>query len=492
MHPFLALLLACSPDPGPASTAALPALPPKIESSGPPRGEPRPVRELVVAFTGEVRGEVEPCGCPTTPYGGFARRERLLEGYRREGAPPLFVLDAGEMLVKALPGRAKEEAVDRAQATLRMALATGLDAWAPSPADLRVLGAGPLVAARALAANWGPDFVGGRVVERDGVRLGVVGLAAPAPGVDDVDAVAAVRGAMRGEADTWVVVSNAAAAVNVAVAEQVEGLGAVLSTSGDRYEPPRQTAGAPVFETPDRGRHVSVVHLFLGSVASPWQPVESGVWKDVAMARERGAERGTDEGEGPGPARRERDRLLEATAGRNVAFLSMRPLSPDLDGDSPITPLVEAFHRTRLVTAASGVAEPTGSPFGTSAACASCHKDRIASWGFDDHARAWESLEARKSAGNPECVGCHATGFGEPGGFANLEPRAVEAYKAVQCEACHGPMRAHANQDGSRGRPVTEATCLGCHDEANSPDFDYASYLRRISCSRLAVQGLPD
>jgi predicted CXXCH cytochrome family protein len=32
--------------------------------------------------------------------------------------------------------------------------------------------------------------------------------------------------------------------------------------------------------------------------------------------------------------------------------------------------------------------------------------------------------------------------------------------------------------------PVTEAGCIQCHDQANSPDFDYASYLRRASCQQ--------
>ncbi len=492
MHTFLAFFLACAPDSLSVPTSTLPTLPPRVDADGPPRGEPRPLRELTIAFTGEVRGEVEPCGCPTTPYGGFARRHRLLDRYREADDPPLFVLDAGEMLVKGDPDRGRGRADERATAVLTMALTTGLDAWTPSGADLRVLGEARVKQHGGLAANWPGDFTASRVLERGGVRLGVVGLAGKAEGLTLTEATDAVRAAMRGEVDTWVVLSNASPAVNAAVAEGVEGLGAVLSTSGDRYEEPKATRGAPVIETPDRGRYLSVIHLFLGSDPSPWQPVDKGVWKDVALARERGDRGATLPDQAPLAVARNRGELERSTEGRNIAFLSMRPLSPDLDGASAVDPLVEAFHRVRLVSAAAEVARPTGSPYGTTAACAACHRDRIASWGFDDHARAWESLEGRKSADNPECAGCHSTGFSEPGGFSELEPRKVEAYKAVQCEACHGPMRAHANQDGSRGRAVTEATCRTCHDEANSPDFDYESYLRRVSCSRLALQDLPD
>lgn len=492
MHPFFAFILACNSETGSVPTPALPPLPPRIEDRPVPRGEERPLREAVLAFTAEVRGEVEPCGCPTTPYGGFARRERLLARYREPSDPPLFVLDAGEMLAKPLPGKAPSESADRARAVMQLAEATGLDAWAPGPLDRQVMPPAWLAEHRAISATWGAPFAAARVVERGGVRVGVVGLSAPAGDAPARDAVSAVREAMAGEADTWVVLSNAGAAVNRAVADDVAGLGAVLATAGENLEDPWTGKGAPVIETPGRGRYVTVIHLSLGSTPGPWSIEDGGTWKSVASARERAdvAEAGaTVLGEA---FARDVAKLAEHTRGRNVAVVSTRPLAPDLDGDTPVAKLVDQFHESQLATARAEVARPTGSAYGTSASCSSCHGDRLASWGFDDHAKAWASLESRQSARNPECVGCHATGFGKPGGFSSLEPRLVESYKAVQCEACHGPMRGHAQQDGSKSTPVTEATCRACHDAANSPSFDYTTYLRRISCSRMAVQDLPD
>ncbi len=492
MHAFLAFILACTSEPGSAPTHALPTLPPRLDDRPVTRGDERPLREAVIAFTAEVRGEVEPCGCPTTPYGGFARRERLLARYREAQDPPLFVLDAGEMLAKPVPGKAPSESSDRAEAVMQLARATGLDAWAPGPLDHAAMPTEWLARHATVSATWGAPVAAATVVERGGVRVGVIGLSAPVDAVPAHDAVSAVRGAMTGEADTWVVLSNAVAAVNRQVAEGVPGLGAVLATAGENLEEPWTGKGAPVIETPGRGRYVTVIHLSLGSTPGPWAIEDGGTWKSVASARERAdvAEAGaTVLGEAF-----ERDRLAlsEATRGRNVAVVSTRPLAPDLDGDTPVAKLVDAFHSSQLATARAEVARPTGSPYGTSAACSSCHGDRLASWGFDDHAKAWASLEARKSARNPECVGCHSTGFGKPGGFSALDARTVEAYKAVQCEACHGPMRGHAQQDGSQSALVTEATCRACHDPANSPSFNYTTYLRRISCSRMAVQDLPD
>ena len=49
----------------------------------------------------------------------------------------------------------------------------------------------------------------------------------------------------------------------------------------------------------------------------------------------------------------------------------------------------------------------------------------------------------RGETDNPECVGCHTTGYGEPGGLGELTESNVRRFKGVQCEECHGPMGGH-------------------------------------------------
>ena len=57
------------------------------------------VKHFTISLVGEVRGELEPCGCPTLPYGGFPRRLKALEEIRSEHKHR-FHLDAGETLLK--------------------------------------------------------------------------------------------------------------------------------------------------------------------------------------------------------------------------------------------------------------------------------------------------------------------------------------------------------------------------------------------------------
>ncbi len=490
MYATFFTLVACLSDPDVSALPVLPELPPKRPSAVVERGPERELRELVVAFTGSVRGEVEVCGCPTTPYGGFARRAALLDRVAATGVP-LFVVDAGEMLVKGLTARDELDRSVRAQSVLDLAAATRLDAWAAAPTDLLPGGLGLLARHGALAANWrtsGADALApSRVVERGGVRIGLVGLAADSPDVPSLAAVEAVKSAMAEPADAWFVLSNAGPDVNREVAAQVPGLAAILATEGDRTDDPVVGAGAPIVETPGRGRYVTLVHTWLATDARPLELVERGIWRDVAATRYGREVEALPEEVRAEEVRRDRARLARLTAGRAVAYVERVPLAEDLDGASALDPVLARFRDDLLQAARAGSAPSSAPRYATGAACAACHGDRLASWGFDGHARALEALARRGATGDPECVGCHTTGFGQPGGFAAVDVAAIGAFRDVQCEACHGPMSGHDGRGAVRSRPVTEATCRTCHDEANSPAFDYASYLAKISCSRMAA-----
>lgn len=84
--------------------------------------------------------------------------------------------------------------------------------------------------------------------------------------------------------------------------------------------------------------------------------------------------------------------------------------------------------------------------------CGSCHRSQLQSWEKTSHAQAMDSLApqaraaAKKKAGlnpdkdyrqDPDCVGCHSTGFGHEGGFDPREPS--RHLSGVGCESCHGP-----------------------------------------------------
>jgi hypothetical protein len=112
------------------------------------------------------------------------------------------------------------------------------------------------------------------------------------------------------------------------------------------------------------------------------------------------------------------------------------------------------------------------------AACRSCHAEAHEQWASTPHAGAFAALEREGNQAKPDCVACHVTGAGAPGGFSDRQ--ATPGLAAVSCEACHGPGGAHAVAPAKGYGPVGLATCTTCHDLENSPEFDYYSYRDRI------------
>lgn len=106
--------------------------------------------------------------------------------------------------------------------------------------------------------------------------------------------------------------------------------------------------------------------------------------------------------------------------------------------------------------------------------CVTCHSHIHSHWSQTLHARAFETLERIGQQNNPDCVGCHTVGFGEPGGW--VDRATTNDLASVGCESCHGPGRDHAEnvQDRSLRPPVniSSAVCGRCHTGSQHPTFD--------------------
>lgn len=112
-------------------------------------------------------------------------------------------------------------------------------------------------------------------------------------------------------------------------------------------------------------------------------------------------------------------------------------------------------------------------------ACADCHEEAVAQWQTTVHQRGYETLVAANKQFDLSCVGCHVTGFRQPGGSEVVENQGLQA---VQCEQCHGPASLHV-EDPSTTNIRLEApisVCLTCHTPEHSDTFDYQAYLRDV------------
>jgi hypothetical protein len=468
---------------------ALPALPDVVKPVEPPRGTPRDPIDVRIALVGEVRGELEPCGCPTVPFGGFGRRGRLLDQLRSKG--PLFHLDAGELVMKGFATDRARDLERRARATLALSRTVGVDLWVPGPSDLLALGMARIQQAkgpRRISATWlgsdgQPLLPPTAVLEKGGVRIGIVGLSAAPIGDaaktvtmrDPVEAARAGLALLPADTDLNIALGNVVDKTAAEVAAQVDGLAAVLTVRGGQYDEPtadhRSGSATPVVEVPDRGRYVQFLTVRVGTDAgaSVLLSPEARSWRE----RE-------SRGDGAEPAI-----FSDLGSGRNLGYATAIPLGRDLDGNGPVERVLARFKDTSLAEAARRAAQtpgPTERIYASSGGCVHCHSTEFARWSLSGHAKAWQALLTRQQIGNPECLPCHTTAWGEPTGLGELTDTAIRKFKGVQCESCHGPMGGHPRDQRVHAEPITPGTCTGCHDPANSPNFSYAPYLAQATC----------
>ncbi len=128
---------------------------------------------------------------------------------------------------------------------------------------------------------------------------------------------------------------------------------------------------------------------------------------------------------------------------------------------------------------------PTKADFVGSDRCQSCHTKEFETWQASPHAGAFATLEASDKANDAECLACHTTAFGRPGGFAIEEPLTTQAdFARVGCESCHGPGGDHVGENARRVGTILSLgdkcdscvilkICGSCHDDANDPGFEF-------------------
>jgi hypothetical protein len=131
--------------------------------------------------------------------------------------------------------------------------------------------------------------------------------------------------------------------------------------------------------------------------------------------------------------------------------------------------------------------------------CKACHLKQYKSWETTTMATTFDALkpgeraEAKKAAGldpakdytkDAECLPCHVTGYGKPGGFVDIETTPTLA--GVGCEWCHGAGGTYVkseymslkNKEYKKADivavglvdKVSEAQCLPCHND-KSPTY---------------------
>ena len=113
-----------------------------------------------------------------------------------------------------------------------------------------------------------------------------------------------------------------------------------------------------------------------------------------------------------------------------------------------------------------------------SLACRDCHPEEYANFmTYAKKSTSFQSIEKQMRHLTPDeitqCYPCHTTGYGQPGGFINLEE--TPHLKNAGCEVCHGPGEEHARTADPETiiRNMSKKDCEVCHISERVKAFKY-------------------
>jgi len=97
--------------------------------------------------------------------------------------------------------------------------------------------------------------------------------------------------------------------------------------------------------------------------------------------------------------------------------------------------------------------------------CKECHAEYVKTYSEWKYSKNFRILEMRGRDHDPQCLPCHTTGYGQPGGFVSVED--TPHMKNVQCESCHGPASLHVKaptiEEHLETLSIPKNICTGCH-----------------------------
>ena len=199
------------------------------------------------------------------------------------------------------------------------------------------------------------------------------------------------------------------------------------------------------------------------------------------------------------------------------------PLDHRFADDAEIYKMQQLYQRQLQQVGLTGLgikptAHQSGRKFAGSKSCVDCHTKAAEVFENTPHAHSTETLANKTDPPrmhDPECLSCHVTGW-EPQKYFPFETGFLSMEKTPDlvgngCENCHGPAAKHAavengeidlpdaernqlraalhlkigeNEGNKDGQVYKDASvvvmCMRCHDQDNSPDFDFQKYWPKV------------
>ncbi len=487
-----------------------------------------------------IAGAIEPCGCSKDQLGGIDHYAAFIAS-EKNVAPSAWMVSAGPLFFLDPEIRAddrqqtlwKAEALAEAAKRLNLlAFTPGFNDWAGGAetfAKLKDLSGGTFLAANLEGA---PGATATLIKEVDGVKFGFFGLADPKDklGKTPIGVVAkapqeaaklAVTELKKQGANVLIGVLSIPRGDALRIADNLPELALLIlgkpAEAGDTNDAPKTPVllgTTLVIETSNHLQTSGVIDLHVDK--SELKPGELITFQDaggIAKAEEllaitsriRDLEQKINGWEGDKNVRPEdlaarkadleklrgEKQKLEATQSpKKGSYFKYRlvEVREALGADPAITDALGTFYKRVNEHNKTAFADrmpktpDAGQPgyIGIDA-CTDCHDEERKVWDETPHAKAYATLQKDFKEYNLDCVSCHVTGYGKPGGSTVTHNAKLQN---VQCEVCHGPGSLHMKEPAKKGLIVLKPnpdTCVSeCHHPPHVEGFDPQAKMKLI------------
>jgi hypothetical protein len=405
-------------------------------------------------FSSDDQGVLAACGCPSNPSGGLAKRQALIEQYRRSRAN-VCVVDAGDVMSE--PGRPNEikmkylvEVLARAKYD---AIGLGDQEFAQGAETLRKLAREhslPFICANVRDEAGQPVVPPHVIREVGGLRVGIFAVIADRAygfpplewrtGLKVEPPIEAARREVKELAgcDVVIALSHQTIAETRDLASSVPGIQVLVSGHDATLLPkPEAVKGALLVATGDEGRILGALAIRRGAGGRP---------EFTCEMTELSAQ------------------VPDAKWVMDLYWQYVKDAKEKPPPDWNLTPVPAAY-------------EPAE-------ACGKCHAEEYRQWLTTSHAHSYASIKRSRRQDDPECVLCHTIGLGRKGGFVSM--RETPDLGRVTCQTCHIVTSGHGAKGAAKDEMldpriyINSRLCMSCHGPIQSPNFDYYVYKPKI------------
>jgi hypothetical protein len=495
----------------------------------------QPAVRLYVLST--VAGAMEPCGCTKDQLGGVDHLAAFLRsdaasagGSLVVGAGPMLFLDPTLREEERTQQTWKAETLAAVAKEIKLAAwAPGANDWAEGPEALGKYAAASGAALLAGNLEGAPSAQGVAVREVNGYKVGLIGVSEPRdragqplPGVTAKPPAEALQAGIAEAKKQGARVLVALAALPRGEALRlldqfpdlhvmVIGKPVEVGEANDAPKSPMRIGHTLVVETSNHVQTVAVVDLHVrGQDEGPLVFADAGGVERgeelVALAgRIHDLETRIQSWEKGGKVKAEdlaarksdleklraqRAKLEEPTPAPQGSFFRYRlvevreKLGSDKDVKAQMVSYYKRVNEHNRTAFADRLPEPVikgEAGYVGVEECTSCHDEERKVWDGTSHSHAYPTLEEDFKQFNLDCVSCHVTGYGKPGGSTVTH---VEKLQNVQCEECHGPGSLHVKNPNKKGlitvKPDPQTCVSKCHHPPHVENFDPVAKMELI------------